>query len=383
MADFDSGDPIRTQLPSQANYDDVIIKLGDATNPATQQATVDIHGSQATLITNAAGTATTSQANGAQQALDVGINVAGIQIDPRDQGSPNTDANGWPIKITDGTSVAGVAAASTAAADTQPALVTAFSPNSPLPTGANVIGSVNQGTSPWLTQDAADGSATGGTAGSLSMLAGGIFNTALPTLTSGQQASIQLDSSGRVIIRPLTAADIVTSAQGAPNTVGNAWPTLITDGTNTAAVKAASTPAVATDPALVVAMSPNSLPLPVIMAAGEAGTPIDAYNTASAVAAGATSNHTYTVSAGKTLQFQQVEASGSGKMKIEVQIETGVATGTFVTRFVMFNSTNNPNMSLKIIPVLPIAAGVRVQVIRTNRDLEAQDLYSTIGGSEA
>jgi hypothetical protein len=58
--------------------------------------------------------------------------------------------------------------------------------------------------------------------------------------------------------------------QGAANTVANAWPAKVTDGTNTAAVKAASTAAAATDPALVVAISPNntvgitasSLPLP-------------------------------------------------------------------------------------------------------------------------
>jgi hypothetical protein len=128
------------------------------------------------------------------------------------QGTPNTLANKWPVqvtdgtntmptgdavgraifeKITDGTNTAAVKAASTAAVATDPSLVVGFSPNSPLPTGANTIGIVNQG----------------------------------------------------------TAASLA-----------NAWSTKITDATNgPVAVKAASTAAVATDPALVVAISPNNV----------------------------------------------------------------------------------------------------------------------------
>jgi|SRR6185312_1890954 len=70
---------------------------------------------------------------------------------------------------------------------------------------------VTQSTSPWITQDQADGSATGGTAGSFSLLTGGIYNTSLPTLTNGQQAGFQVDSSGRLIIRPLdSGTDSIT-----------------------------------------------------------------------------------------------------------------------------------------------------------------------------
>ena len=78
MADFNSSLPVRTQTAG-----DVQSCLVDYTNPTTQGAKVDTHGSQYAVIANAAGVATTSQANGAQQALDVGINVAGVQIDPR------------------------------------------------------------------------------------------------------------------------------------------------------------------------------------------------------------------------------------------------------------------------------------------------------------
>jgi hypothetical protein len=65
----------------------------------------------------------TSQANGSQRALDVGIDVAGVQVDPRssrtltcadtvtaNQGAPNTVANSWLVEVTDGTNVLGTSA---------------------------------------------------------------------------------------------------------------------------------------------------------------------------------------------------------------------------------------------------------------------------------
>jgi len=61
---------------------------------------------------------------------------------------------------------------------------------------------VSQSSTPWLTSDAADGSVAGGTAGTKSMLAGGVYNSTLPTLTNGQQASLQLDSAGYLLIAP-------------------------------------------------------------------------------------------------------------------------------------------------------------------------------------
>lgn len=123
-------------------------------------------------------------------------------------------------------------------------------------------------------------------------------------------------------------------------------------------------------------------PLPVSISADISGDEINNYNTAAAVAGGASSNHDYTVSAAKTLLLKQIEASGSGKMKIEVQIETAAASGVFNTRFVQFNSTAQTNMSIHLEAPISVATGVRVRVIRTNRDNQAQDLYSTISGFE-
>lgn len=52
---------------------------------------------------------------------------------------------------------------------------------------------------------------SGATAPADSIITGGVYNTTLPTLTNGQAAAVQLDSSGRPIISPST----LTIAQGA------------------------------------------------------------------------------------------------------------------------------------------------------------------------
>lgn len=124
-----------------------------------------------------------------------------------------------------------------------------------------------------------------------------------------------------------------------------------------------------------------SNPLPVTSVDSE-GTEVNDYNTAAALAAAGTSNHDYTVTALKTLKLSGVKASASAKLKIEIQVESGVATNTFATRFVGFNSTANPNIFLRIHENITVAAGVRVRVIRKNLDNQAQDVYSTIEGHE-
>lgn len=107
----------------------------------------------------------------------------------------------------------------------------------------------------------------------------------------------------------------------------------------------------------------------------DSGTEIVNYSTAT-VAGGATSNHDWTSAAASKLY--QVFASGSGKMKIEVQIETAAASGTFNTVAVAFNSTATPNMDVTLAKYAAVPNGARVRVIRTNRDNQSQDVYSTI-----
>ena len=131
------------------------------------------------------------------------------------------------------------------------------------------------------------------------------------------------------------------------------------------------------------AFSPTN-PISVSVVDTEGGDPVNKYTTSSTVISGASVNHDYTVTALKTLSLRQIEASGSGKLKMEVKIETGVASGIFNTKWVQFNSTANPNLSLELKAPESVAAGVRVRVTLTNLENPAhsQDLYSTISGRE-
>lgn len=101
------------------------------------------------------------------------------------------------------------------------------------------------------------------------------------------------------------------------------------------------------------------------------GTAVNSYNTAAAVAAAASSTHTYTSTG--NFYLSQIEASASGKMKIEVQVNS-------VTKFVQFNSTAETNMSIILSQPILATTGQTVTVIRTNRDNQSQDVYSTILG---
>ncbi len=125
----------------------------------------------------------------------------------------------------------------------------------------------------------------------------------------------------------------------------------------------------------------NSNPLQVTVLESE-GVEVNNYDVASAIAVGATANHDYVVTAGKTLQLSQFHAAASGKMKVEVQVETAVASGVFLTKWVFFNSTANPNTSLTLKECISVLAGVKVRIAKTNKDSQAQDLYSTISGHE-
>lgn len=427
MSDFNSSLPIRTETNG-----DVVVKLVDGTL-VSQAASIDANGSQQSRIADASGNVITSSAQGTQRALDVEINFGSAIIDPRsiraltasdvvtaNQGTANTIANAWKVAPTDGTNSQAYLATGEAKVSVTQAL----------PTGANVIGSVNQGTSPWITKDLADGSSAGGTAGTFSLQVGGIFNTSLPTLTTGQQASVQLDSSGRVIIAPLTNTSIVkaqlqdnagtaiilgqkTMSASVPVVIASDqthFPVEIQDGAGnsiTSQVNGAqraldvgiNVAGVQIDPRQIRALTSTDVvtanikdatgtafsltnPLPVSISVDNAGTEVNNYNTGSAVAAGSASNHDYTVSAGKSLLLTQVECSASGKMKVEIQIETAAASGVFNTKFVQFNSTSTPNCSLHLAAPITVLTGVRVRVIRTNKDLLSQDLYSTITGQE-
>lgn len=182
-------------------------------------------------------------------------------------------------------------------------------------------------------------------------------------------AGVQVDPRS---IRALTASDVVTSKlqDGSGNAVSS-----------TSAGAARPLDTILKDASGAV-LGSISNPLVVSSSAAPSGTSVDDYNTGAVVAAAATSVHNYTVTAGKTLSLRQIEASASGKMKIEVAIETGVASGVFNTIAVQFNSTSFSNLSIHFEGPKQVAAGVRVRITRTNLDRASMDVYSTIMGQE-
>jgi hypothetical protein len=164
-------------------------------------------------------------------------------------------------QITDGTRDGTVKAASTAAQAADTSLVVGLSPNSPLPAGTAVIGHV-----------IADSGSTTAVTGNVTV-----------QQATGTNLHAVIDTGSTTAVTQATAANLnATVAQGAAAAAANRWPVTVsdgtntmptadvaaraqfgkvTDGTNTAAVKAASTAAAAADPSLVVGLSPNS-PLP-------------------------------------------------------------------------------------------------------------------------
>jgi len=78
------------------------------------------------------------------------------------------------------------------------------------------------------TSDKADGSASGGTAASSSILVGGEYNSTAPSLSNGQQAAVQIDSSGRIL-----NSDILNNSISSGNiTVGTTAVAANVNGTN-------------------------------------------------------------------------------------------------------------------------------------------------------
>lgn len=294
MADFNSSLPVRTQTNG-----DVVVEIADGT-VNTQKLAIDASGRVTTKMDDGSGNAITSQVNGAQRALDVGIDVAGVQIDPR--------------------------------------AIRAL-------TSADIV-TVDQGTTPWVSTDAANGPVTPGTAAGKSELIGGQFNTSLPTLTTGQQSAIQLDASGRVLV-----GSIASALPAGANLIG--------------AVN------------LDLGGSPisNTNPLPVTITTSSAGTAIQNYQTSVALAAGSSITLTYTVATGHTFNLERVFASASGKIK--AVIAAGAST-----LFAAFNSTATPNIDITVISPPTLAAASTVTVTITNEDLVAFDVYATIEGNQ-
>jgi hypothetical protein len=332
MADFDSSLPIRTQ-----NAGDAIVKVADATVPS-QQLKVESDGS-----INVNGTLTLSP--GAEVKITDGTDDLAINAD----GSLNAVVSATNLDIRDlafATDKVDVSGSSISATDldirdlssAQDSVEVLQASHDDLNANANLqVGNADVANgNPVPVSDAG---------GSLTVDASDLDIRDLAFATD------KVDVSGSSVSVSATDLDIRDLTHASDSVK-------VGDGTEFLAINS--------DGSINVKLSDRS------------GLEIDSYNTASALAGGASDNHDYTATG--AFRLTSVEASGSGKMKIEVQIETAAASNVFNTKFVQFNSTASPNMSIQLKSPILVSSGARVRVIRTNRDNQAQDVYSTILG---
>lgn len=126
---------------------------------------------------------------------------------------------------------------------------------------------------------------------------------------------------------------------------------------------AASTP-------VVIASDQSAIPVTIT------GTGVESpqYNTAAAVAAGASNTQSYTP--GSTVNLDGFDGAASGQAKWELQYGT---TGSETTKVVKFTSKGDLNVSFRFVNPVSITSAMTVKLIRTNTEPAlAQDLYSTI-----
>lgn len=119
-------------------------------------------------------------------------------------------------------------------------------------------------------------------------------------------------------------------------------------------------------------------PLAIYMAESPADE-VDVYDDAE-VAVDATENHDYVVTAAKDLKSIEVRCSSSGDAKFVLQIEDGVAAGTYTDVATSFTSKHKQDALITY--KKKVAAGVTVRVAKRNDDNKAQSLYSQIQGLE-
>ena len=113
----------------------------------------------------------------------------------------------------------------------------------------------------------------------------------------------------------------------------------------------------------------------VVVSNDVSGTEICNPGLSASVGTNTTVNHDYTVTAAKVFSGEQVIASGSGKIKVEVFVNA-------VSKIVAFNSTANPTVIIPLLRLVKATSGQVVRIAVTNKDNQQQDLYSTLMGEE-
>lgn len=124
-------------------------------------------------------------------------------------------------------------------------------------------------------------------------------------------------------------------------------------------------------------------PLPVSIEESEGDEIHEHFASAAAIAKNNSDDQVYTVTALKEFEIEQWGISGSGFMKGELFVETGVGTDIYTSKGVLFNSTAMPNASLALKRMIKVGAGVKVKITRTNLDNQSQTMYSFVNGLES
>ena len=404
-------------------------------NPATSVSMVPFPGMSHQRVRVSAYTSGTATATLRATAADSLVStVGGGTTVVANQGTANSLANAWPFEITDAThGPVAVKAASTAAVAADPALVVAVSPN-------NTVAVTESGT--WAVELNSGGSLVGQQAMAASVPVTIASNqSAVPVTKSGTWA-VELNSGGSLVGQQAMASSVpvtiasnqsavpvsgtVTSNQGTPNSLANAWPMELTDATHgPVAVKPASTAAVAADPALVVAVSPNNTvavtksgtwavelnsggslvgqqamaaSVPVVIASNQSSIPVTGAgdSTSSGTALGAL-NATVSLATSGYAGMGLFLAAGTlqGTIIAELSYDGGTTwvTGLFfnpatsVSSQTIVFASNNPATSVSMVP-FPGMSHQRVRVsaytsgtaTATLRATAADSLVSTVGG---
>lgn len=117
-----------------------------------------------------------------------------------------------------------------------------------------------------------------------------------------------------------------------------------------------------------------------ITGAGTSTTEIQNYDTEGSVGADLTDNHDYTVT-GTTFMLRSVIVSASGGMKAEIQVGP---VATLATKAVVFIPRQGGTEQIFFDPAIevPATSTGTVRVIRTNRQGQSMDVYSTIIGDD-
>lgn len=272
----------------------------------------------------------------------------------------------------------------------------------------------------WTVATNADGTIGAGTAPSKALVAGAIFNTAAPTLTNGQGAALQSDSSGnlKVVVQGAVNVNLnagtnivgkvgidqttpgttnaVALAQIGGNTVsagsgasgtGTLRTVLSSDFLSTTQISATSAANAVGNPIFTkltdgtAAIGTQANPLYTV-SQGASSTIVDAPNlTSAAVAAGGTATLASAfISAGKTGKLAEITASSSVRTKVVVQTYNGTAA---VTKRVFFVSENQTLVYKPAddneITFAGNGTNTVFQLVITNMDnLNAADVYGSI-----